>query len=148
MSERNHITRRLLSTAVLCLLVTQIGAIAIGYAESPSIETRSKVTDDALRRGEERRRRWDLEAAGDAFREAARLEPANLDAKLGLARIARVRLQYSQSLKLLENAATDHPNSASLFCEYGSLYLAVEEPQRARGYFERARAISETSASI
>ena len=121
---------------------------AFDYSESSLVELRSKIVSDALRRGEELRRKWELEAAGDAFREAARLEPGSLDAKLGLARIARVRLQYSQSLKLLDNAATDHPDSATLFCEYGSLYLAVEEPDRARGYFERARAISENRASI
>ena len=148
MSELNHKTRRLRSAAVLWLLVTQIGAIAIGYAESPSIETRSKVAGDALHRGAELRRKWDLEAAGDAFREAARLEPTNLDAKLGLARIARVRLQYSQALNLLDNAAREHPDTPSLLCEYGSLYLAVEQPDRARNYFERARSIAENNAAI
>ena len=147
--KKNNKTLRLLCSAALCIIVMQRATtIGLAYSEASPVELRSKMVSDALRRGEELRRKWELEAAGDAFLEAARLEPANLDAKLGLAHIARVRLQYSQSLKLLENAATDHPNSASLFCEYGSLYLAVEEPQRARGYFERARAISETRASI
>ena len=148
MKKGNCETLRMFCSAVVCVLVgLSASTISSTYAESSPIELRSKMVSDALRRGEELRRKWELEAAGDAFREAALLEPRNLDAKLGLAHIARVRIQYSQSLKLLENAATDHPDSASLFCEYGSLYLAVEEPERARGYFERARAISENRAS-
>src|SRR4029453_6391765 len=134
--------------AVLCVLVMQTaGTTAIAHAEFGPIEKSSNIVSDYIRRGEELRRKWDLEAAGEAFREAVRLEPKSLDAKLGLARIARVRLQYSQSLNLLDNAAKEHPDNASLLCEYGSLYLAVEEPERAYKYFERVSSISENNSA-
>jgi len=139
--------RQWLCVALLCVLVMQTaGTTTIAHEFGP-IEKSSNIVSDYIRRGEELRRKWDLEAAGEAFREAARLEPKSLDARLGLARIARVRLQYSQSLNLLDNAAKEHPDNASLLCEYGSLYLAVEEPERAYKYFERARSISENDSA-
>jgi len=148
MKKRNHKNLWLVYTAVLFIFVMQGTApISLAYSGPSRVELRSKLVSDAIRRGEELRRKWELEAAGDAFREAARLEPGNLDAALGLARIARVRLEYSQSLKLLDHASRDYPDSASLLCEYGSLYLAAEEPERARRYLERARAISANRAS-
>jgi hypothetical protein len=98
MKEHLKKQRQWFCVAVLCVLLTQTaGTTAIGYAEFRPIETSSNIVSDYIRRGEELRRKWDLKAAGEAFREAVRLEPRSLDAKLGLARIARVRLQYSQS---------------------------------------------------
>jgi tetratricopeptide (TPR) repeat protein len=51
-------------------------------------------------------------------------------------------------MNLLDNAASEHSDNAALLCEYGSLYLAVEEPDRANRYFERARSISENNTAI
>jgi Tfp pilus assembly protein PilF len=148
MKKHRQRYRQWLCVAILCVLVMQTaGTTATAHAEFGPIEKPSNIVSDYIRRGEELRRKWDLEAAGKAFREAVRLEPKSLDARLGLARIARVRLQYSQSLNLLDNAAKEHPDNASLLCEYGSLYLAVEEPERAYKYFERVSSISENNSA-
>lgn len=104
-----------------------------------------RLTDsitDALRRGEESRRRWNIDDAEAAFLEAATLNPSSLEAALGLARVARTRIEYSRALRLLDKAAREHPDSPSLLNEYGAIYLAAEEPQRARRVFETALRIS------
>ncbi len=117
-------------------------ASALPHSSIPPSEGRSKLVGDFLRRGEELRRKWDLEAAGAAFIEASRLDPSSLEANLGLARIARVQLQYSQALLWLDRARKENSEMPSLLNEYGSLYLAAEETEQARRYFERAGSIS------
>ncbi|HXU08433.1 MAG TPA: hypothetical protein VN743_05510, partial [Blastocatellia bacterium] len=60
---------------------------ALGF-EGPG----AKLAADALRRGEELRRQWALEASEVAFREAAAHESTSVEANIGLARIARTKL--------------------------------------------------------
>src|SRR5437867_8268318 len=86
-------------------------------------ESRAKLASEALRRGEELGRKWNLEGAELAFNEAATLEPASLEAALGLARVARARLEYAHAISLLDKAAGEHPNSVGLLNEYGSIYI-------------------------
>ena len=81
--------RKQLPLSCLLLVITvllQTGGLPIVQAR-PGTDSAS----EALRRGEDLRRRWDIEGAEAAFRKAATLEPANLEAALGLARIARAR---------------------------------------------------------
>lgn len=101
-------------------------------------ETPPKSATDALRRAEELRRKWNLDSAEAAFHEAKAVEPASLEAALGLARIARARLEYALAISLLDEAASEHPNAEDMLNEYGSVYLAAEEPAQARRYFESA----------
>jgi|GEM_PF-628763 len=103
-----------------------------------------KLAAEALRRGEELRIKWKLDSAEAAFREATTLEPASLEAALGLARIARARLEYAYAMRLLDKAAREHPNSAEVLNEFGAVCLAAEEPKRARGYYEKALHASPT----
>jgi len=86
-----------------------------------------KAAAEALRKGEELRRRWDLDGADREFREAASLNPSSLEAKIGQARIARVRIQYSRAIEVLKKAEVEHPSSPEVFDEFGSIYLAAEE---------------------
>jgi tetratricopeptide (TPR) repeat protein len=120
-----------------------------GVPDNKAGERPAKMAAEALRRAEELRLKWNLDSAEAAFREAATLEPASLEASLGLARIARARLEYANAVRLLDKATSQQPNSAEVLDEYGSLYLAAEEPKRARGYFERAlRASASDIAAI
>jgi tetratricopeptide (TPR) repeat protein len=146
--QRHMFSRRLLAaTILLCAGASSIAHVP-SYAASPeSLESRSKLVAETLKRGEELRRHWNLEAADAAFREAADLEPANLEAVLGLARVARARLEYARAISLLDQAASEHPNFQDVLIEYGSVYLAAEEPARARRYFEDALRISASDAS-
>jgi tetratricopeptide (TPR) repeat protein len=105
-------------------------------------ELRARLASEALRRGEELRRKWNLDGAEAAFNEAATLEPASLEAALGLARVARARIEYAHAISLLDKAAGEHPNSVAVLNEYGSIYIAAEEPERARRQFESALRIS------
>jgi tetratricopeptide (TPR) repeat protein len=71
--------------------------------------------------------------------------PASLEALVGLARIARARLDYAGAKLLLERAASFHPRSSEPASELGVLYLTAEEPARAKEYFERALKLDPTS---
>jgi tetratricopeptide (TPR) repeat protein len=66
---------------------------------------------------------------------------------LGLARVARARLEYSRAISLLDQASSGHPKTSEVLCEYGSVYLAAEEPERARQRFESALLLSPSDAS-
>jgi tetratricopeptide (TPR) repeat protein len=112
-----------------------------GPASTASVES----AREAARRGEELRRKWDLDRAESAFREAAAADPANIEALVGLARIARARFDYAESKRLLERAALYHPSSAEPLSDLGMLYLSAEEPARALEYFERARGLLPSS---
>lgn len=102
---------------------------------------RTRLASDAARRGEALRRKWSLAAAEAAFREALALDAANLDARLGLSRIARARFDYLAALDALGPAQAAHSRSADLLAEYGALYLSAEDAARARTYFDNALAI-------
>jgi tetratricopeptide (TPR) repeat protein len=138
-----HRTGRIAVFAALMLL-SQLAQTAI--ARVP-IETPGKVAAEALRRGEELRRRWDLDGADREFREAASLNPSSLEAKIGQARIARVRIQYSRAIEVLKNAEMEHSSSSEIFDEYGAIYLAAEEPATARKYFLKALSISSADSA-
>lgn len=146
--QRHKFSRRVLAaTILLCAGASSVAHVRSYAASFGYLESRSKLLTDTLKRGEELRRKWNLEAADAAFREAADLEPANLEAALGLARVARARLEYARAIGLLNQAAGEHPNSRDVLIEYGSVYLAAEEPERARRYFEDALRISPSDAS-
>jgi tetratricopeptide (TPR) repeat protein len=102
---------------------------------------------EALQRGENLRSKWILDGAEAAFREAAALEPASLEAALGLARVARAKIEFARAIRLLDKADGEHPNSVAVLSEYGSIYLAAEEPDQARRYFERALRVSPSDIS-
>jgi tetratricopeptide (TPR) repeat protein len=147
--RKNRVSRYrpLAATILICAGTSCVVDITSHASSSESLDSRSKLVSETLKRAEELRRRWNLEAANAAFREAADLEPANLDAVLGLARVARVRLEYAQAIGLLDQAAIEHPASPEVLIEYGSVYLAAEEPERARRYFEAALRISPSCVS-
>src|ERR1044071_3911919 len=70
------------------------------------------LASDAARRGEELRRKWNLDGAEAAFREALALDPANITAALGLSRIARAKFDYVAAIRVLDKANKAHPRSA------------------------------------
>lgn len=130
--------------------------IPVSQAQSLSLrsETRgdnsTRLANDAARRGEELRRRWNLNGAEAAFREALAADPSNITAAIGLSRIARTKFDYLSALRVLDKAIKDHPRSADLMAERGQIHLAAEETARAREYFEIALKIdsSNVTASI
>jgi tetratricopeptide (TPR) repeat protein len=131
---------------LLCLLFSlAVQAQNPAPAHEPGSASAPDSAREAVRRGEELRRKWDLARAESAFREAAAADPANLEAIVGLARIARARFDYAGAKQLLERAASYHPNSAEPHSDMGMLYLAAEEPKRALEYFDRALRIEPTS---
>jgi Tfp pilus assembly protein PilF len=140
----NQKIRYSLFSSVLCglLLLCDVALSTSAYPRETAGETPAKLATEASRRGEDLRRKWNLDSAEAAFREGAALEPASLEAALGLARIARARLEYAYAIRLLDKASSEHPKSAEVLNEYGSVYLAAEEPKRARQSFEKALRIS------
>ena len=137
-----------LFSSVLCgvLLLSDVALPSSAFPRETSRETSAKPAIEASRLGEELRRTGDLNAAEALFREAAALEPASLQAALGMARIARARFEYAHAITLLDKAFLEHPNSVEVLNEYGSLYLAAEEPKRARQSFENALRIASSDA--
>ncbi|MGA9771755.1 MAG: tetratricopeptide repeat protein [Blastocatellia bacterium] len=114
---------------------------------SPRFETSIENSTRLSGRGEELRRRWNLDAAEAAFREALTLDPASIPAALGLSRIARARLDYVAAIRLLDRADRDHPGSADLLAERGEINLAAEETARAKQYFESALRIDSSNVT-
>src|SRR5882672_5068068 len=108
------------------------------FAHSQNRAAAFDLAGDWAARGEESRRKWDLAEAETSFREALALDPANLHAELGMARVARVKFKYAEALRFLNEAAKYHHNAPELLSEFGFLYLAAEEPGRARRYFAEA----------
>src|SRR5215216_4420383 len=117
----------------LCLLPSSAQSLAPRY--EATAEARASLT---VKRGEEYRRKWELDRAEAAFREAVAIDPANAQAGLGLARVARARSDYEGAIRLIEGVIRKHPGSADALVEYGLIYAAAEEPLRARSYFESA----------
>jgi tetratricopeptide (TPR) repeat protein len=138
--------RPLFSVLLGVTVLVHAGALPIADAQPYRGESPAKPANDALRRGEELRRKWNMDAAEAAFREATTLEPASLEAALGLARVARARIEYARAISLLDKAASEHPNSIAVLAEYGSIYLAAEGPEQARRFFESALRISSSDA--
>ena len=123
-------------STIAAALVFSVCAAIVGNSQNraPAID----VARETAARGEEFRRKWDLAKAEASFREALAIDPANLDAALGMARLARATFKYAEALRLLNEAARYHQNAPELLSEYGFVYLAAEEPGRARRYFEEA----------
>jgi tetratricopeptide (TPR) repeat protein len=122
-------------TTIAAALVFSCAAIV---ARSQSTTSSIDLARETATRGEQFRRKWDLAKAEVSFREALALDPANLNAVLGLARLARTTFRYAEALRLLNEASRYHRNAPELLSEYGFVYLAAEEPGRARRYFEEA----------
>src|SRR6266498_5142514 len=115
MVDRYPKIRRRMFTVLLGLMLLAPGdVLPIARARGDST---AELANEALRRGEALRRKWDLDAADLAFREAAHLEPASLDAALGQARIARARIEYARAIGLLDKADIQHPNSVAVLNE-------------------------------
>lgn len=148
LQRKRHRRYLIFAATILLYAGTQcVVAVSSYAASSGSPDSPSKMVTDTLRRAEELRRRWNLEGANAAFREAADLEPANLEAVVGLARVARARLEYAQAIGLLDQAASQHSATPEVLVEYGSVYIAAEEPERARHYFEAALRIGPSDAA-
>src|SRR6185295_10841006 len=123
MKSNNRIRDQLFSSALCCVLLICTALATTAFTHRPSNERPANPGTEALRRGEELRRKWELASAEASFREAAALDPASLEAALGLARIARARFEYAYAIRLLDKASNEHPNSVALLNEYGSVYL-------------------------
>ncbi|MEN3333175.1 MAG: hypothetical protein V7641_2540 [Blastocatellia bacterium] len=135
-----------------CLLpfafVRSTPAFAQGFA--PHVDAsreRGRLASEAARRGEALRHKWNLDAAEAAFREAVALDPANLDAQLGLSRIARARFDYAAAIQYLDKVKATNAGSADLLAEYGAVYLAAEDAGRAKTYYDKALALDSANAA-
>ncbi|HEX8090249.1 MAG TPA: tetratricopeptide repeat protein [Blastocatellia bacterium] len=145
-------TRAVLLYLQLCLFVfapplSVSSAQSLAPRRTAPGETGAKPASDALKRGEGLRRKWDLGAAEAAFREALAIDPTNLGAELGLARVARARFDYAGAIRSIERALALHPYSADALAEYGSTYIAAEEPSRAAAYIEMALRLEPSNAA-
>lgn len=135
MTYLSHLSRLL----IVCLLaLSAVEAQVVPRETERTRERAAGLARDAARRGEQLRRTWKTAQAEALFREAATVSPTSLEALLGLARIARARFEYKEAIGLLDRAQASHPRSAELMAEYGLVYLAAEDPARARHYFTKA----------
>lgn len=133
---------------ILLALLVVVASTGISRTRALAFEgPGAKLAAEALRRGEELRRQWALEAAEAAFREAAAHESTSDEANIGLARIARTKLDYSQALGFLRKIPDAYRKSSDVLAEYGIVYVAAEDPKRARQYFEQALQVSANDAA-
>ncbi|KAF0249073.1 MAG: hypothetical protein FD167_1528, partial [bacterium] len=93
------------------------------------------------------RLKWRLVEAEGLWNEILRYDENNAEALISLAEIERTKLNYLQSLQYLNRAKELPPefslSPAHLLTAYGSLYLALEEADRAAEYFVLARSSTE-----
>jgi Tfp pilus assembly protein PilF len=98
---------------------------------------------ERTRQAAELRIKWRLSEAESLWREVLARDENNCDALIGLAEIERTRLNYPQALQYLNRAtqasAQSSQENAQLLVAYGSLYLTLEEPDKAAKYFSQAR---------
>lgn len=168
MEQRNNIGRLLLPTLfLLCLFLCQPVATfaqkqerqeagqpshsgSTGVGESFASHTTGKALATVqlaqrVRQAGALRVKWRLSEAEALWREVLSVDSNNLDALIGLAEIERTRLNYPESLAYLKKASevvSNNPqDKAQLLVAYGSLYLTLEEPDKAADYFAQARAI-------
>jgi tetratricopeptide (TPR) repeat protein len=146
--------RRRLATSVFILLfafcLPPERGLAFSQGYAPHVDTsseRARLASDAARRGEELRHRWNLDAAEAAFREALALDLTNLNARLGLSRIARARFDYAAAIQWLDKAKAANARSADLLAEYGAVHLAAEDAGRAKTYIDDALALDSANAA-
>ncbi len=117
----------------------------------------SEIAAEYTRRAATLRQKWHLNEAERAFETARVADKNNISALLGLAEIARIKLDYQQSLEFLHQAAflaqaRLEPESVaskavdetylSLLNSYGILYLTIEDPVTAGQFFEKILQIS------
>jgi len=138
---------RLRNIVLLVLLVVLAGPSTLRTRALAIEGPRAKLAADALRRAEELRRQWALDAAEAAFHEASAYDSTSIEANIGLARIALTKLDYSQALGFLGQIPGAHRNSSQMLAEYGMVYVAAEDPKRARQYFEQALQVSANDAA-
>lgn len=168
MEQRNSIGRLLLPTLFLLslFLYQSVAAFAqkqepqeagqpshsgsTGVGESFASHTTGKALATVqlaqrIRQAGALRVKWRLGEAEALWREVLSVDSNNLDALIGLAEIERARLNYPESLAYLKKASetvSNHPeDNAQLLVAYGSLYLTLEEPDKAADCFAKARAI-------
>jgi Tfp pilus assembly protein PilF len=141
--------RKVNNVAAAALLTFAFCLPAAGQALAPRVEAheRARLATDAVRRGEALRHQWNLDAADAAFREAIKLDGANLEARLGLSRIARARFDYAAALGWLDQTKAAGGRSADWLAEYGTIYLTTEDVARARVYFDKALAVDDANAA-
>lgn len=101
---------------------------------------------ERTRQAAELRLKWHLSEAESLWLQVLNRDENNCDALIGLAEIERTRLNYPQAFRYLDHAAEavmeNSLSQAQLLIAYGSLYLTLEEPDKAASYFARAREIA------
>ncbi|MEW6729995.1 MAG: tetratricopeptide repeat protein [Acidobacteriota bacterium] len=99
---------------------------------------------ERVRQATELRLKWRLAEAETVWREVLTRDEANTEALIGLAEIERTRFNYIRALEHLNRATVilKDIGDPQLMVAYGSLYLTLEEPDKAAEYFRRARGIS------
>jgi tetratricopeptide (TPR) repeat protein len=86
--------------------------------------------------------KWRLNEAENIFTDVLKVDENNVEALINLAEIERTKLHYHQSLEYLKRASQVPPelpfNPVQLLTAYGSLQLALEQPDKALEYFNQA----------
>jgi Tfp pilus assembly protein PilF len=125
---------------------TSSNSVGTNFSPSGSKPSVSAEMVKRIRQAADLRLRWRLNESETLWREILTRDTSNRDALIGLADIERTRLNYPQALGYLNRASTAPSESFSddsqLLVAYGSLYLTLEEPDKAAAYFTRAREAS------
>src|SRR6185369_3087351 len=125
---------------------TSSNSVGPNFSPSGSKPSVSAEMVKRIRQAADLRLRWRLNEAESLWREVLTRDAANREALIGLADLERTRLNYPQALSYLNRASSSPSDSLSddsqLLVAYGSLYLTLEEPDKAAAYFIRAREAS------
>ena len=79
--------------------------------------------------------------AKEAFDQALKAQPGQLDALLGLARLAQAEKHNDEAMALTEQAIAAHPNDAEAYFFKGLLLKTQGQPAAARGAFDKTLAL-------
>lgn len=136
--RNNALAKRHRKRSNLETMASQIEALRLALSHSPDnvplILLLSKACLDELQLGDARTH----------YARALQLDPRNLEAKLGLAKIAHLDGKTSEAVVRAEQLLTDHPDAASAYVFLSRILAGEGEIERARALYDRALALDRT----
>jgi predicted Zn-dependent protease len=87
----------------------------------------------------------DLKSAEDEFEAALLLQPANMEARLGKARVQLASGEFSEAAKQLEAMKISQPHNAAIFDLLAQAYAALGEREKAEEAEKLAKTVRDHS---
>lgn len=128
---KNMLKKVALVAALLCTGCEHSSSVSLGEAGQKTSESLLKVARTMTASG-------DLSTASRLYRQALTLDPDNHVALRDYAALLRHMNQLEEALEVAERCALKNPTCPFVMKEKGAIYLAKQNPVKARALFEEA----------